>query len=266
MVARQPARTLAALALPLALLALLAQQAGAKGRKSKRTAASDDSGWRAGELPPPLVAGCDASIDVVDAADLTSETFHNEYLGKARPLLIRGAINGWRAHRRWRRSSFVKHYGHHRVQTGNATDLVLFNGGWHFHTRQRDSLAGFVKSFAEEPPPLEAEAGLDKPFIFEANELLGASAEMRADFATPSALKPAFSTAEEGRDRSAGNMWSVFSLGEGHAGLPFHSHGASWLGLVHGAKHWFMYPPGEFSPSDRAMTSPLAGVKGLYFK
>jgi len=56
-------------------------------------------------------------------------------------------------------------------------------------------------------------------------------------------------------------MWSVFSLGEGHAGLPFHSHGAAWLGVVHGRKHWFLYPPGAFSPSDRAMTSPLAGVK-----
>jgi hypothetical protein len=175
MVAQRPTRTAALLHMSLLALLLLAQPllTGAKGRKKPKSRDAADSGWRAGELPHTLAAGCDASIDVVDAAELTAEIFHAEYLGKARPLLIRGAIGGWRAHRRWRRSSFVKHYGHHRVQTGNATDLVLFNGGWHFHTRQRDSLAGFVKSFsaaeleAEAELELEPASELDKPFIFE---------------------------------------------------------------------------------------------------
>ena len=48
--------------------------------------------------------------------------------------------------------------------------------------------------------------------------------------------------------------------GEDEAGLPFHSHGAAWLGVVHGGKHWFLYPPGGFDPDDRAMTTPLGGV------
>lgn len=31
-------------------------------------------------------------------------------------------------------------------------------------------------------------------------------------------------------------------------GLPFHNHGETWLGLVYGAKRWFIYPPGASPP------------------
>ena len=73
---------------------------------------------------------------------------------------------------------------------------------------------------------------LDKPLIFEANQLFGSSPDLRSDFATPAALRPTFNTADEGREGGASPMWSVFSLGEDEAGLPFHSHGAAWLGVV----------------------------------
>jgi hypothetical protein len=39
--------------------------------------------------------------------------------------------------------------------------------------------------------------------------------------------------------------WHMLSLGQSRAGLPIHVHGETWLGLVYGAKRWFLYPPGR---------------------
>jgi hypothetical protein len=45
------------------------------------------------------------------------------------------------------------------------------------------------------------------------------------------------------------------------AGLPFHVHGETWLGLVHGAKRWFVYPPGaSASPEVERHVNPLRTV------
>ncbi len=33
-------------------------------------------------------------------------------------------------------------------------------------------------------------------------------------------------------------------------GLPFHNHGRTWLAVVHGAKRWFVYPPGYGPPPE----------------
>ena len=50
-------------------------------------------------------------------------------------------------------------------------------------------------------------------------------------------------------------------------GLTFHSHGRSWLGVVYGAKRWFVYPPGYGppaptppSPSMHSIASPDAAA------
>jgi hypothetical protein len=45
------------------------------------------------------------------------------------------------------------------------------------------------------------------------------------------------------------------------SGLPFHSHGMTWIAVVHGAKRWFVYPPGYNAPSDlEAASNPLFPV------
>ena len=44
-------------------------------------------------------------------------------------------------------------------------------------------------------------------------------------------------------------------------GLPFHSHGETWLGLVYGMKRWFVYPPGASPPISIERTqNPLRTV------
>lgn len=37
-------------------------------------------------------------------------------------------------------------------------------------------------------------------------------------------------------------------------GLPFHTHGQTWLAVVHGVKKWFVYPPGYDPPRDIDVT------------
>ena len=33
-------------------------------------------------------------------------------------------------------------------------------------------------------------------------------------------------------------------------GLPYHNHGKTWIAVVHGAKKWFLYPPGYDVPPE----------------
>ena len=41
--------------------------------------------------------------------------------------------------------------------------------------------------------------------------------------------------------------WAMISYGTDEAGLGWHAHGPTWLGIVTGLKKWFLYPPGEAS-------------------
>jgi hypothetical protein len=44
-------------------------------------------------------------------------------------------------------------------------------------------------------------------------------------------------------------------------GLPFHSHGESWLAVLYGRKTWHMYSPGTFIPLDlQQKWNPLLSV------
>ena len=57
----------------------------------------------------------------------------------------------------------------------------------------------------------------------------------------------------------------MLSLGPTRSGLPFHLHGETWLGLVHGKKRWFVYPPGYAPPQSIERTyNPLKSVFNWY--
>ena len=45
--------------------------------------------------------------------------------------------------------------------------------------------------------------------------------------------------------RGGSRNWHMLSLGGNNAGLGWHMHGKSWLGLVYGRKRWYLYGPGE---------------------
>ena len=47
----------------------------------------------------------------------------------------------------------------------------------------------------------------------------------------------------------------MISLGGLGSGLPWHTHGETWIAAVYGRKAWFVYPPGSARSSQRG--SPL---------
>ena len=53
----------------------------------------------------------------------------------------------------------------------------------------------------------------------------------------------------------------MLSLGPSRTGLPFHSHGKTWLALIHGSKRWLAYPPGFNAPPElQQRFNPLKSV------
>ena len=59
--------------------------------------------------------------------------------------------------------------------------------------------------------------------------------------------------------------WFMLSLGSSRAGLPYHTHGKTWLGLVYGKKRWFIYPPGYDQPNYLySLQNPFGSVYEWY--
>ena len=97
---------------------------------------------------------------------------------------------------------------------------------------------------------------LDKNlFVFDTQELFGSELGQRLgeDFAAPagwSSLEELHAD-DEATDRGGRKGWQMLSLGGDGAGLGWHVHGASWLGLVAGEKRWFVYRPGQATLAER---------------
>eukprot|EP01035_Chromulina_nebulosa_P020454 gene20454-26540_t len=81
--------------------------------------------------------------------------------------------------------------------------------------------------------------------------------ELKKDFITPE-----FFQQWNNEDSTlTGHSWYMFSLGQTRTGLPFHIHGQTWIGVVHGNKRWFVYPPGISAPQNIEKTyNPLQNV------
>eukprot|EP01034_Spumella_vulgaris_P024386 gene24386-30728_t len=97
------------------------------------------------------------------------------------------------------------------------------------------------------PPPEEAS------FVFDTT-ILRVIPELAGDYSVPSM----FSHWDNVEVEKANRMWHMLSLGPSRSGLPFHHHGRTWLAVVHGAKRWFVYPPGYGSPPEvDALANPF---------
>ncbi len=185
---------------------------------------------------PPLV-GTDATergssaastceVDRVALTDLSVARFEREYRG-LKPVIVTGATADWNATKHWRKETLLHDHGDARVELGHPSEIVAFGGtGSTFST-----LGRFISGFGD------GNASKDR-FVFDSSEVLQQRPKLRADFATPA---PFVRMMAESR---GGLPWDMLSIGDDGAGLSFHSHGDSWLGLVHGAKRWFIYPPG----------------------
>lgn len=220
-------------------------------------------GWAPGALPAEIAVNRSCpSIARVNIAELSPQDFRKHFLEMANPVILEGATTGWPALEHWQKADFLGRYGHLKAKIGNATDVVLFAGGWHYHRSLgqmpvSDFMGGFSQAGSGGP------SELDRPFLFDSRGLFK-DESIRADFWIPAAFESSFGTGRPAAEAADQRTWPVLSLGEGGAGLPFHNHGDAWLALVYGDKHWFLYPPGTgpvASPQDeRDLSAPPPGL------
>eukprot|EP00596_Hydrurales_sp_CCMP1899_P009883 CAMPEP_0119053198 /NCGR_PEP_ID=MMETSP1177-20130426/74273_1 /TAXON_ID=2985 /ORGANISM="Ochromonas sp, Strain CCMP1899" /LENGTH=588 /DNA_ID=CAMNT_0007033081 /DNA_START=406 /DNA_END=2172 /DNA_ORIENTATION=- len=83
----------------------------------------------------------------------------------------------------------------------------------------------------------------DDTFVFDLN-IFKSIPELKKDFRVPGM----FRYWDNIENNKLGLTRHFLSLGSSKAGLPFHTHGSTWLGLVYGMKRWFIYPPGASPP------------------
>ena len=172
---------------------------------------------------------------------LSPEEFERSYSGR-RPVILKGLLDGWPARERWRRREFVEAYGAAPVHVGTPAEHV-FNG-------PQDAAASLP--LANVTRLIESDKNL---FVFDTQELFRSELGQRLgeDFAAPAG----WSSLEElhandaTTDRGGRKGWHMLSLGGDGAGLGWHVHGASWLGLVFGEKRWFVYRPGQATLAER---------------
>lgn len=173
------------------------------------------------------------------------------------PVIVEGVTAGWPAVRRWQRAELLRLYGNVEISVATTAEVVALGD----KLGARRSLRDFVESFDRgentdlfafdtstsllhghdggyKAMPPGYDASPDTP--------TGVLAE---DFTTPEIFKDFLRDAEIG--------WNMLSLGGADQGLQFHTHGASWLGLVYGVKEWWIFPPGAFPADIAAAMMPL---------
>ncbi len=192
--------------------------------------ALQSSSWappRASDSTVPSAAAHSCTIDRVALADLSEARFESDYRG-VKPIIITGATEGWGATTHWHKEALLRDHGDARVELGHPSEIVAFGGtGGTFSTLRK-----FIGSFGG------GSAAADR-VVFDSSEVLRQRPKLRADFDTPAPF------ARMMADTRGGVSWQMLSIGDDGAGLSFHSHGDSWLGLVHGVKRWLLYPPGR---------------------
>jgi len=175
----------------------------------------------------------------------------------AAPALLRGFMESWPAmhNSSWSRSKLLNQYGKKTVHLEAAAILAYSDRkiNLKFHSLQ--------KSLATMRAP-----GVEDFMVYDSTVLSGA--DMRTDFEVPypfedwhSESKGKGSSPSELQEEFEQPAWHILSIGASKSGLPFHSHGRSYLGLVHGLKRWFVFPPGHSAPSSvTRVSNPLQSV------
>eukprot|EP01046_Picozoa_sp_COSAG06_P015031 COSAG06_NODE_950_length_11350_cov_12.434984_8_plen_287_part_00 len=177
------------------------------------------------------------------------------------PTIVEGVTEGWPAVHRWARPDLLRQHGDARLSAATTPEIAAFGGKYGAELTLRSLVEGFGTAEQEE-------AATDL-FAFDTSAKLlhghdgGYRATTPSDAVPPDtppgALAGDFTTPEIFKAflRDADIGWNTLSLGGVNQGLQFHTHGASWLGLVHGAKEWWIYPPGELPAAVAASMMPL---------
>lgn len=163
------------------------------------------------------------------------------------PFILRDRMDSWPAMRseRWQRYKLLKSYGKKAISSSSQASII-YGGG-----RANMKFKSFGRVL------LEMRQGQHDSFTFD-SDILNSIPELRNDFDVPEV----FSDWSNMQAEAAGTSWHMLSLGPSRTGLPFHTHGETWLGLVYGSKMWYFYPPGTGPPppSVQQPFSPLDSV------
>jgi hypothetical protein len=183
---------------------------------------------------------------------LDEAEFRADYRGK-QPVLIRGMLSGWAARHNWRSAEFLKRYGGTNLSVDEAV-IVANQYRVGVPSLQLDEALPFLQ---ENP----------NSFVFDPRQFLHTNKRLLRDFSTPSFFKdfsPKKGSPQSANEYGQMHNWHMFSLGANGSGLPWHTHGATWIGLVFGQKKWFVMAPGKATSEQRGspLDSPTEWLRG----
>ena len=132
----------------------------------------------------------------------------------------------------WSRPELLRRHGDLRLERRRAVEVAQFGPG---HAYEASASSAGTISLRAAAAALRLPGGADQWFDRGVGPtLLDAATAGGAELPSVNQLSSLQAAANE----------SVLSLGRSRSGLPFHSHGESWLALLRGQKLWLLLPPG----------------------
>lgn len=177
--------------------------------------------WLSSFLSSIHAVQCD--LEAIDYHGDDSGDMNEAILWGEKPLLLRGFLDSWPIGQ----ENFLKKHGDLKVKVGSEASIVQSQGSGDGVIR----LSEMVENSPEE---------VSEQFSFD-SDTLQHHPDILKDYATPMVLRGAFNMNESSR---------VLSVGYADSGLPLHTHGDAYLGLLSGQKDWFLYPPGHGPPPE----------------
>jgi hypothetical protein len=211
--------------------ALTYQYINANNKKAEDAKAAEASGWRADEDMEIRSKGVQCDLHIFESVGELSSRKDLLDRMNGKPFIVRNVVSKWPAKYKWKFANFSSIYGDKMVKTGSESSIVYGGGA-----------AGITKNVTRILADMRSQNYSDY-FTFDVSILQSIPA-LRQDYRVPPALFDWDTPVNE----KQGLMWHMLSMGASRSGLPFHVHGATWLGLVFGKKRWFLYPPGYGQP------------------
>ncbi len=173
-------------------------------------------------------------FDVVSAATLTPKAFEARFRRPQRPVLLRGAADGWAAQRTWTRAFLRATLADVRFPAvhGRGLDNILLVTD----DQNRSLSAPLDEDDEDEDAKVIQWYSSHSRYVFrplDDGRLPGSNFRPADDIEIPPYFAAWTSPAPT----------TFFSVGPHDSGLGFHSHHEAWNGIVAGVKRFFLVPP-----------------------
>jgi hypothetical protein len=193
--------------------------------------------------------GCDWPVlNALDANGDPNPRFDvPNHLWEKFPYIIRGLSINWPAMNddSWQFYKFMDTYGNRSIPSDAGNSYV--SGGGHSQTEY--PLSDLLDGLRNKKK--------DEAFTFDP-AIMKNIPELRDDIEVPKWFQSWMNQkAEETND-----AWHMLSLAGTRNGLPYHTHGQTYMSLIHGRKWWMIYPPGAQPPKETfEITNPVQSTE-----